>query len=1038
MKKGLVVLLGMAFVVLLIGSVSARDTVKPGLRPVGQGSVTEFTDQTDPGLQGQYESAAVDTYCIVWYTFEQMRWQGWTRVDNTAQIDAFFHVDDFSGLGGGEYGRLVPISGTKSMWCGSRPNLADPYLCSWQKAPGYGNDWNQMLATGPIAVEGAVTWDFHAVYDAEPNCDFTHVQYDAGGFNWTDVASFTGDGETFASFFIPITTTRTKLRFHFTSDGARSDQDGLWDTDGGFIVDDIRVRDQGVYDNFEDFEAAAVGDKSVGIWTAGTEVPFGNYSGLKTNLSDKDPYNDNFATQVVFFINSPLPSTAYPGLYDTPYCMGAGGISAPCQNEMIVSPVIDMTKYSLSCDDVQNGAIPAGDLPLLGGACLGFTVYRDLPFPNLVFYQWHVRSIVDGCPGQWLDNGFLYYGSEQAYIFHTLDVSSKIAGNDPVQIAFSVVDMCNVWYQQGGDCAQHTPAPWIDNVRLYRFKAVGPRWACRAIDLFQDNFPGVDGFVRADAANDINPKDNPVIRPGDSIVVDCSSRLGGGIGTMPNGYPAVYMHVRASWIGVGEPPIGEVIHGVQLQGTCGLWLSTDAGGWDIIEADYARTRSGVLNDKFMFDLNDSLFVPGYEIDYYFTARDVAGIETALPEWARSIGPYLEFTCLPTGKSDILFVDGYSGIGSWNGLVEDYWNPVFEAVLPANNQPDRYDVSDPASGASNGPGSRWNSALPNDPYHTIVYDSGPGFSRGMKFSDAQWLLEWRETTEWAANLWIAGTGYDPYDSYWWRLQRESGLTHLKRSNEKFYNSDGTYVQAEYEGIFYEGGVPYTYYIIYPVIRWDIPPLWKFPDHLRIEIHDLDLFGIIPHKASLDRDLARSDSYAASVKASLVWDLRPPDGNTYYAAIQSEDTSAAGYPIKTMWFGFSYMNLGNALPPTPSVPSARFWIAQKVFAWMSNETRDPYSGTTTPAAYGLAQNFPNPFNPATTIKFDMKEKGLVTLRIYNVAGQLVRTLLKSVKDAGGYSIPWDGKNDRGVPVATGIYLYKMEAPGFTATKKMVVLR
>jgi flagellar hook assembly protein FlgD len=70
--------------------------------------------------------------------------------------------------------------------------------------------------------------------------------------------------------------------------------------------------------------------------------------------------------------------------------------------------------------------------------------------------------------------------------------------------------------------------------------------------------------------------------------------------------------------------------------------------------------------------------------------------------------------------------------------------------------------------------------------------------------------------------------------------------------------------------------------------------------------------------------------------------------------------------------------------------------------------------------------------------MKEKGLVTVRIYDVSGRLVRTLFSGVKDAGRYSLAWNGANDRGAEVASGIYFYKMEANGFNLTRKMVMLR
>ncbi len=89
-------------------------------------------------------ASAVDSYCLVWDDFEQLNWQGWTTLDNTAQVDVFFHVDDFAGLGGGAYGLLVPLEGTKSIWCGTREgtdaraSASFTYLCSWSDAPGYG------------------------------------------------------------------------------------------------------------------------------------------------------------------------------------------------------------------------------------------------------------------------------------------------------------------------------------------------------------------------------------------------------------------------------------------------------------------------------------------------------------------------------------------------------------------------------------------------------------------------------------------------------------------------------------------------------------------------------------------------------------------------------------------------------------------------------------------------------------------------------------------------------------------------------------
>jgi flagellar hook assembly protein FlgD len=89
--------------------------------------------------------------------------------------------------------------------------------------------------------------------------------------------------------------------------------------------------------------------------------------------------------------------------------------------------------------------------------------------------------------------------------------------------------------------------------------------------------------------------------------------------------------------------------------------------------------------------------------------------------------------------------------------------------------------------------------------------------------------------------------------------------------------------------------------------------------------------------------------------------------------------------------------------------------------------------------LDQNIPNPFNPTTTIKYEVKESGLVRLRIYNVAGQLVKTLVNGNRNSGQlYEASWNGLNNSGQPVSSGVYFYKLVATNFTQTKKMVLVK
>ncbi len=90
--------------------------------------------------------------------------------------------------------------------------------------------------------------------------------------------------------------------------------------------------------------------------------------------------------------------------------------------------------------------------------------------------------------------------------------------------------------------------------------------------------------------------------------------------------------------------------------------------------------------------------------------------------------------------------------------------------------------------------------------------------------------------------------------------------------------------------------------------------------------------------------------------------------------------------------------------------------------------------------LKQNAPNPFNPSTNIRYVIDEPGRVTLRIYSVKGELIRTLVDEDHTvvASGHSVVWDGRDGRGEAVASGVYLYRMETRGFGVTRKMVLLR
>ncbi|OGG55371.1 MAG: hypothetical protein A3F84_06175 [Candidatus Handelsmanbacteria bacterium RIFCSPLOWO2_12_FULL_64_10] len=93
---------------------------------------------------------------------------------------------------------------------------------------------------------------------------------------------------------------------------------------------------------------------------------------------------------------------------------------------------------------------------------------------------------------------------------------------------------------------------------------------------------------------------------------------------------------------------------------------------------------------------------------------------------------------------------------------------------------------------------------------------------------------------------------------------------------------------------------------------------------------------------------------------------------------------------------------------------------------------------PEKFTLSQNYPNPFNPVSQINFGLPEDTRVRLVIYNLLGQQVRVLVDEQMEAGYHSVAWDGRAEGGRPVGSGVYFYRLEAPGFAETKRMVLVK
>lgn len=93
---------------------------------------------------------------------------------------------------------------------------------------------------------------------------------------------------------------------------------------------------------------------------------------------------------------------------------------------------------------------------------------------------------------------------------------------------------------------------------------------------------------------------------------------------------------------------------------------------------------------------------------------------------------------------------------------------------------------------------------------------------------------------------------------------------------------------------------------------------------------------------------------------------------------------------------------------------------------------------PSEIALSQNYPNPFNPTTTIKYDLSRSSQVGLRIYSLLGEEIRTLVNTVQSAGERLAVWDGRDRFGQLVASGVYVYRLQAGDDVASRKMILIK
>lgn len=1001
------------------------------LRPNTQMQPTAGFHVPGGGLRA---AAVADTTYLGDWTFDSggsIVPDGWVGVDLTAQSGEFWHVDDFAGLGGGDFGGLLPLEGSQSMWCGARAATTGP-TCGYSNAPGYGHNWDQVFrSTCFTSLTGDLDLSFLASWDSEANWDFTYLEYDLCDDSWVELASFDNaviDSLVTVTIADSLHAGSVRVRFRFISDGNTDDEDGGWNGDGPFIVDSLRVGDGSGEVSFENFEVESVGDQATasGDWFQENLMSYGDFAGVYSGLFQvNESVCGRDLTGVWGFFNGSTANYAcggFPAQATVPY----ENIRGQYLLNEIWSPVV----------------------PFVGSGTevhLTFRVYRDLTVDALVFYVWNIRSYVGGesvCPGSWYSDGTVWYGPDKDWLRADYNEPGGLIepGATHVQVSIGCYDMCPYWCGIYGTGNCHSHSPLVDDVRLLRINTSGPQWETRPWRFFQDNFASdgtTTGTVRIDQANDILADSNPNIRRGDSTLVKVNDPVYGlALDPYTSDGPAVY-----GWVSV-RPNAVVAKRGAAITDDASRWpvvdstTGPDGYTWYIVRMDTVfNTNGSPISSQYCLDLNDNLFTPGDTVFYFLGAQSADGPGTwtyyhdalkATDNNSSSTAPLttpdinvayanaMEVTCLPTVQNkggDILFVDHGDGRS-----VQPYFDTAFEQ-LGIIDKVDRYDVRASASGIHNGPGfavrDMFQQVLPI--YRKIIWASGD-VSTGVisdgineKHDDFELLYNFVDQHDNNPGLYL--TGEDVAEEW-------SGLAGVNAVNLKNAYMNFSLVAGDHKSVI----------ALAPLVIGE--PGGMFDGLLGPDT--LVAYGGCPGSGA-KFDIIATGGGASVLEATY-------DGNSANGAVLSQTTANnAGSTARIILEGFAYDLIRDDRPGANGGVTDRVDHMYDILTFLQNTPGIPTDVKPGTFRNSLSQNYPNPFNPTTTIEFTVKERAPVNISIYNVAGQLVRTLVNDSRAPGViHQIVWDGRNDAGQHAASGVYFYKLVTKEYTQTRKMVLLK
>jgi hypothetical protein len=450
-----------------------------------------------------------------------------------------------------------------------------------------------------------------------------------------------------------------------------------------------------------------------------------------------------------------------------------------------------------------------------------------------------------------------------------------------------------------------------------------------------------------------------------------------------------------------------------------LTLIADNG---ITQTNYACLRPSPQGNDWTVPPPDVEMVPGSEIHYYFEAQDGVGNTATYPSTAPD--GYIEFSILPISATvsnpGMLLVDKHGrrmpGAERNYRHTSEYYYREMLGIL--GYEWETYDVEVPSGSTdqSDGPDT-----MGYKYYDTQIWFTNEFDSYTIKKPDQVNLITWlNQSPGRERNLLITGND-------WGKELEQTGIETLS-----FYE---VWLASQY----IQNAVGVVTVDSVPGIK-EVAGGWTFMDH---DDGEAILRGACPQLHYYD--IVDPDGGIPGVGAALQYEAL--DSSTYGAGTYYTHQTL-GYQTVNLGFGMEYIADGNVGDVAGNYTAEGYFhvgvedrvnLMGNILSFFGQTASGDPTGVVDGMKNSLSHAYPNPFNPVTKIAYSVKEAGPVTIEVYNVAGKVVRTLLDTEFDTASEGfVVWNGANDGGERCASGVYFYRIAAPGFTESRKMIMLK